>query len=373
MPRDKKILYAISISLISLLFLTLLLVPASSSRYTAAILLLAYVGLCHFFIKKRSTFSYNKRQVLGLMIVIALVYVMLLYILGLHFGFISSYSSLGKSLYSLILPSTIIIIAIEIVRSVFLAQKNKTVNILCFISCVFADVLMLYSLNDVGTFNKFMDIVGLTVLPAITSNALYHYVSDNFGPLPNIIYRLIITLYAFILPVIPALTEVLSSLVKLILPMIVFAFISGLYDKKRKFATAKRKNKISKIALVITVFLMISIVMLISCQFKYGALVIATESMTGELNKGDVTIYEAFDDQEIQVGQIIVFNKRGSKVVHRVVEKTNVDGTVRYYTKGDIYEEYDEGYILDSDIVGLVQVKVPYIGYPTIWLRSLFK
>ena len=198
-----------------------------------------------FFIKKRSTFSYNKRQVLGLMIVIALVYVMLLYISGLHFGFISSYSSLGKSLYSLILPSTIIIITIEIVRSVFLAQKNKAVNILCFISCVFADVLMLYSLNDVGTFNKFMDIVGLTFLPAITSNALYHYVSDKFGPLPNIIYRLIITLYAFILPVIPALTEVLSSLVKLILPMIVFAFISGLYDKKRKFATAKRKNKIS--------------------------------------------------------------------------------------------------------------------------------
>ena len=373
MPRDKKILYAISISLLTLLFFILLVIPASSSRYTAAMLLLAYVGICHIFIKKRSVLSYNKKQVLGLMIVIALVYVMLLYISGLHFGFMSSYSSFGKSLYSLILPSTVIIITIEMVRSVMLAQNNKAVNILCFISCVFADVLMLYSLNGVTTFNRFMDIVGLTFLPAITANLLYHHVSGKYGVLPNILFRLIITLYAYILPVVPAITEVLTSLLKLILPMIVFAFISGLYEKKRRFALAKRKNKISTLALLFTILLMISIVMLISCQFKYGALVIATESMTGELNKGDVTIYEAYDDQEIKVGQVIVFNKRGSKVVHRVVEKVNVDGTVRYYTKGDIYEEYDEGYILESDIVGLAEVKIPYVGYPTIWLRSLFK
>ena len=372
MPRDKKILYAISISLLTLLSLILLIIPASSSRYTAAILLLAFVGLCHFFIKKRIVLSYNKKQVLGLMTVVSLVYVMLLYISGLHFGFMSSYSSFGKSLYSLILPSTIIIITIEIIRRVMLAQKNKTVSVLCFISCVFADVLMLYSLNGVQTFNKFMDIVGLTFLPAITANALYHYVSSKFGPLPNIVYRLIITLYAYILPKIPALTEVLLSLIKLILPMIVYAFIAGLYEKKRRFALAKRKNKVAYIAVAFTVILMISIVMLISCQFKYGALVIATESMTGELNKGDVTIYEAYDGQEIQLGQVIVFKRRDSRVVHRVVNKENVDGTVRYYTKGDIYDELDEGYVLENDIVGLAQVKVPYIGYPTIWLRSLF-
>lgn len=373
MPRDKKILYAISISLMLLLALILLTIPASSSRYIAAMLLLAYVGICRFFIKKRSILSYNKKQVLGLMIVIALLYVMLLYISGLHFGFMSSYSSFGKSLYSLILPTTLIIITVEIVRSIFIAQKNSIASVLCFISCVFADVLMLYSLNDVHTFNRFMDIVGLTFLPAITANALYHYVSSKYGSLPNIVYRLIITLYAYILPVIPGLTEVLSSFIRLILPMIVYAFIAGLYEKKRRFAVSKKKNKFSAIVVVFTVLLMISIVMLISCQFKYGALVIATESMTGELNKGDVTIYEAYDGQEIQIGQVLVFNKKGSKVVHRVVKKENVDGIVRYYTKGDIYEELDTGYILESDIIGLAQVKIPYAGYPTIWLRGLFK
>jgi signal peptidase len=372
MPRDKKILYAISISLLSLLSLILLVIPASSSRYTAAILLLACVGVCHIFIKKRSILSYNKKQVLGLMTVIALVYVMLLYISGLHFGFNNSFSSFGTSIYSLILPSTVIIITTEMIRRVMLAQNNRVASVLCFISCVFAEVLMLYSLNDVHTFNRFMDIVGLTFLPAIMSTALYHYTSQRFGALPNIVYRLIITLYAYILPVVPALTEVLLSLIKLILPMIVYAFISGLYEKKRRFAVAKKKNKLSYIAVGITTVVIVSVAMLISCQFKYGALVIATGSMTGEINVGDMAIYESYDDQEIEIGQVIVFKKRSSKVVHRVVKKENVDGIVRYYTKGDIYEELDEGYVLKEDIIGLARVRVPYVGYPTIWLRGLF-
>ena len=217
-----------------------------------------------------------------------------------------------------------------------------------------------------------MDIVGLTFLPAITANALYHFTSKKFGALPNIVYRLIITLYAYILPVVPALTEVLLSLTKLILPMIVYAFISGLYEKKRKFAVKKRKSALSYALVTISVFIIISVAMLISCQFKYGALVIATESMTGEINKGDVAIYEAYDDQEIKVGQVLVFDKKGTKVVHRVAKIENVDGIVRYYTKGDIYENLDEGYILESNIIGLAEVRVPYVGYPTLWIRGLF-
>ena len=371
MTRDNKILYAISISILAFLLIALF-IPYSGSRYIAAILLLLAVGVCFAFVKKRSVLSYNKKQVLGLMAVIAVLYVMLLYLSGLYFGFMSSYSSFGKSFLSLILPSTIIIIAIEIIRSIMLAQKKRSVSILCYITCVITDVIMLYSLGGGITFNKFMDIVGLTLLPAITANALYHYVSDKYGRLPNIVYRLIITLYAYIFPVIPAATEALTSVIRLILPMVVLAFIAGLYEKKNNYAATKKRGVVSTVILIITIILMISIVMLISCQFKYGALVIATGSMTGELNKGDIAIYESYDGQFIEVGQVIVFKKGDSRVVHRVAKIENIDGTIRYYTKGDIYKELDAGYVLESDIIGLAGVKVPYLGYPTIWLRNAF-
>ena len=113
--------------------------------------------------------------------------------------------------------------------------------------------------------------------------------------------------------------------------------------------------------------------MLISNQFHYGAYVIATPSMTGELNKGDAAIYEKLGDSPVIEGQVIVFEQNDTVIVHRVVDIQTINGITRYYTKGDANEDLDAGYILRSDIIGLVSYKIPYIGYPTIWIRSLFK
>jgi signal peptidase len=128
----------------------------------------------------------------------------------------------------------------------------------------------------------------------------------------------------------------------------------------------------SKVLTVIVLILMIATLMVISNQFYIGAYVIATDSMTGELNRGDVAIYERYEDQLIIEGQVIVFEQSGSVIVHRVVDIEIINGITRYYTKGDANEDRDAGYIFDSDIIGLVTYKLPFFGYPTLWVRSLF-
>ena len=372
MPRDKKILYTVS-AILPLILSAILFLPTSSSRYIAATLLLAFVGICSLLIKKRTAVSYNKKQVLGLVAVFGAIYLVLIYLSGIYFGFSQTFRSFGNSLLTRILPTTVIIVSIEIIRSIMLAQRKRAATILCYISSVLADVLIAHSIGGIHDFTSFMSLVGLTFLPAISANALYHYLSEKYGRLPNIVYRLIITLYAYILPVAPSIPDVLSSLAKLLFPMLIYFFISTLYERKRRFAKTQKKSRVAYVSVAVTMFLMVSFVMLISCKFKYGALVIATESMTGEINKGDVAIYEAYDGQEIEIGQVIVFNRYDSKIVHRVVKKENVNGIVRYYTKGDIHEKNDEGYVLEQDIVGIAQIKLPYMGYPTLWLRKLFK
>ena len=129
----------------------------------------------------------------------------------------------------------------------------------------------------------------------------------------------------------------------------------------------------SKLLTSVVVIIMIGTVMLVSNQFRYGALVIATESMTGELDKGDVVIFESFEGQHIPEGQVIVFEKYNTTVVHRVVDIKIINGIARYYTKGDANEDNDMGYITNAEIVGLVNYKIPTVGYPTLWLRSLFQ
>ena len=95
--------------------------------------------------------------------------------------------------------------------------------------------------------------------------------------------------------------------------------------------------------------------------------------MTGELNKGDAVIYEAYDGQYIQEEDVVVFRKNDILVVHRVVDIERINDQNRYYTKGDANDAKDDGYITDENIEGIVLFKISYIGYPSLWIRDLFK
>ena len=113
--------------------------------------------------------------------------------------------------------------------------------------------------------------------------------------------------------------------------------------------------------------------MLISQQFQYKLLIIVTDSMSGSIDKGDAIIYEDYDGQTIEVGDVIVFTRDENKIIHRVVDIKKINGVYRYYTKGDANEGMDSGYITDASVIGVINLKIKYIGYPTIWIRSLFE
>lgn len=370
MTKDRKILMSISISVLAILFLALF-VPTASSRVVAAIVLVPAALAVWFIIKKRSILSINKRQVLILMTVIGALWVMILYLTGIHFGFARSATPLsGQVTLLYIVPVTLGIISIEIIRSVLRAQSDKAVDVICYFIGVVADVLMASSLSSITSFNRFMDLVGLTLLPAVIANLLYNFISKRFGFFPVISYRLIVALYPFFIPIVPSTPDALVSFGNMLLPIIIFTFISALFEKKR--VSHKKTSLISYISIGVASLVMISIVMIISCSFSIGALVIGSGSMSDELNTGDVAIYEKYEDQVIQVGDILVFAKGNSRIIHRVVDIEYTENGAHYFTKGDANEDVDFGFITDGDIIGVVSFKIAYMGYPSVWLRSLF-
>ncbi|MBQ9086216.1 MAG: signal peptidase I [Clostridia bacterium] len=370
MNRDKKILYAVSITVLAVLLLSLF-VDVGSGRIFTAILLLPLTLLTCFLVRKRVSHAVSKKEVTLLMGVIAALYAILIQISGIWFGYYNSVYPLSlSSLAKYILPISIIIITIEIIRSVLLAQKNKLAEITSYLASVVAELLICSNLQGLKSFNQFMDLVGLFFFPAITANLLYHFISKRYGKIPNIVYRSITTLYVYLLPTTPAIPDALMAAIRLLTPLAVWGLVAALFERKRKRVHTKAKKAANGISIVAAVLVMISIVMLISCQFRFGTLVIATESMTGEINKGDVIIYERYDGSAIQEGQVIVFSKGDAKIVHRVVQITQIGGTTRYYTKGDANETMDMGYIEAGQIVGTVCFKVAYVGHPTLWLRE---
>ena len=372
MNKDKKVLYTMSIIAFAVLLVIFAVTARNSVIFAAAAMALITPAFC-ILIKKRGSLSINKREVLLLTTVIAALYVIIMLIAG---TFVTSYKNPYfvnvERLLKIIIPSAVVIIASEIIRYVLLCQKNKFANIVSWLICVMAEVLMFSGVAEFESFNHFMDLVGMTLFPAVSSNVYYHYVAKRFGALPNVSFRLVSTLYVYFIPIYSEIPSALHASIKILLPLMMLALTSALFEKKKRNAIVKGK-KVSLIGTVVAVAVVISTAMLISCQFRFGAIVIATESMTGEINKGDMIIYERYDGQPIKEGQVIVFMSYDVRIIHRVVKIEHIGNEVRYYTKGDANEEQDQGYVTEADIVGLTDMKLSYVGYPTLWLRELLE
>ncbi len=372
MNKDRRILYISSYAASALLLLMLFI----STRYNeilCAVLLSGIAVLISWIIKKRAIYAHTKTQVTALLCFIGFLCVSIYLLSGLAFGFARPRHPFSfETLWQYILPITASVIASEHLRAILLAQESRHTSILAYIICILSEILLSTTVRDIHSFYVLVDVVAQTLLPAIIANLLYHYLSRRYGAAPNIGYRLLISLYPYIIPIDSAMSESLHSTLRLFLPILIYFFIDALYEKKKKNALAK-KHIVGYAASLLVMVIALLYVMLISCQFSFGLLVIATPSMTGEINQGDAVIYRDYEEQKIEAGQILVFEKDGSTVVHRVVEVEYINGQTRYTTKGDANEDNDAGYITESNVIGIVEAKLPMVGQPTLWLRELFK
>lgn len=375
MTAHSKKLYIIVYSVLAALLLVFF-APGGSARAISALLLLLAAAAVWLLLKKRPLLSIYSGQVLLIVAVVGLLYITLYYLSALHFGFVNTgYGFKLDILVRLTLPIAAIIFSTEILRYVLRAQENKVVDVIAYFICLLADILSQYSFAEINDFSRFMDIVGIVLFPGILYNLFYHYITKRYGFLPNILFRTLTVLVFYFIPYGSAISDSLFAFINLLVPIAVYYFIDILYEKKKKYALGKR-NRFSRIMgavlTVVCLILMAGMIMLVSNQFMLGSFVIATDSMTGEINKGDVVIYERYDKQILNVGQVIAFEKNDSVTIHRVVDIEIINGEYRIYTKGDANEDRDPGYVLASEVIGLVDHKIPYIGFPNLWLRSLF-
>lgn len=371
MTQDRRRLYALSFAIFAVLLLAWFF-SYELTRAVSAVLLPVCTVLVWLFIKKRSVLSIHKYSVLMILAMAALLYLAILYLSGAYFGYRATPSLSVRRFFLNVFPTVVNVVCIELTRRVLTAQSGRASLALAYAIGVASDLFAGAGFSELTTFPQFMNMLGMTLLPALLANVLYCYVATHYGALPNLVYRSLITAVPSLLPVESAMPDVLLSFARLIVPILLLTFIRSLYEHRIRYARSRFKW-VSRLFTLVTVVFMILLVMLISGQFRFGTLVIATESMTGALDRGDAVVYEEYDGQGIETGQVIIFNQNNALTVHRVVEIERINGVTRYYTKGDANESRDDGYITASDIVGITQLKIPYVGYPTLLLRSIFK
>lgn len=371
MKNDKKIMYIIEILLL-ISSLCFIIFTKIFSKIVIGVILLIFMLISNKFIKSNKTKGRYNRKLTVLMTIIAIVYLAAIYVLGIYVGFYSATVKFSQwTLVNYIIPYILIIFATENIRKTFLLKEDKKTNIIILIITIILDVALTTNIYSVKSLLDYFMLIGFVIFSSIANNLLYNYIIINHKNCKAVIlYRIITTIYVYLIPIVPNIHILFESILRMIVPYIIFVILEANYAKKEKEFSVRTKTKEIIITLILLVIASVFL-MLVSCKFKYGALVIGSGSMTGTINKGDVIIYELLDDT-VEIGDIIVFYNKEVRVIHRVIDKKDSGSGMRYYTKGDANPNQDEGYITEDDIIGKVKIRVPYVGQVTVLINELF-
>lgn len=335
--------------------------------------------ICYFLFSFSKCRKNTKKITLQTIIIWILIYYFITYMSGLVLGFLLGPYSFGKTgIIFNILPSIIIIVLQELVRYMYIRAKgNDYLKIAVFtVLFILFDLVMGFHNYNLGGLDGILKFIGLLVLPSISKQFLFSYLSYKASHVSVIVYRLLLETMVFILPIVPDLSVYLEAVIKSSFPIILFLSLDRNLEKYEKNKSNKKINRKRGYIYLPVGCVLIMLVVLVSGIFKYHMIAVATGSMKPAINIGDAVIIEKLDKRELSLldkGDILAFNSGDKIVVHRIEEIILVEDSYQFITKGDANEAVDDYVVLEEDVIGTVNVKIPYIGLPSVWLRDMFK
>ena len=314
-----------------------------------------------------------------LITIFCLFTVSLIYMMGVFAKFSINYSFIG---YKYIKAR----VWIEIFACVFLTEiiryitvnapkgnkwTARIINISLFLIFVLIDLGLARKTLNLGSFNSAYEFFSLTFCASVSKNLFLMWNTKKYGIMPSLIYRLIIDLYVYFLPVVPNINMLIESVLFLVLPFILYKVIDGLRtERKLEKAHDIVKRKWDKVETGILLLIFAILVSLVSREFKYSMIAVGSGSMTGTINKGDAIIYERFENNYLKEGDIIVFKMEDVMIVHRIHKKFFLGDEYAYITKGDFNDSADN-WVVESDmIIGVVKQRIKYIAWPSVWINE---
>lgn len=145
------------------------------------------------------------------------------------------------------------------------------------------------------------------------------------------------------------------------------------------------KKIIIAIALILLAFFgsfFVYFILQISLNTESPIVVVISGSMEPTIHKGDLLFIMGKDPEDIRSGtaidksgDVIVFNAQWTgapqePIVHRVINKYQVNDTYFFDTKGDANPFPDPESVSEKDVIGVVIGGIPYIGWIKIFLTD---
>ena len=298
----------------------------------------------------------------------------LMYALGSVVGFLTNaYSRSFLVMIDNIFAPILIIIFIEFFRYVFISANNDKKVFIVLLTIVLIIFEVSTSIRVINfDFDEFFKSFALIIIPSIIKNIVLSYLCFYIGYKVPIIYRLVMDVYGFIIPILPNLGDYITSVILITLPIVIYISSFGEIDRKiHKPDPVFGGNSFTIKDIPLIAFLVI-LIALVSGVFPLFMIGVGSQSMSPRISKGDAVILRKLPKYAaLKKNDIIGYKKDGITVVHRIVDIERNKKEISYVTKGDANNSNDSQKVKRDQIVGIVEFKIPYIAYPTIWLREL--
>lgn len=318
----------------------------------------------------------KRNSVFNLVVYEIILYFVIYYASGLFFGY-------SNNIYSLKIPSIVlnvvcpllIVVSGEILRHIIVHANKDKIEIIYGITIVLAALELMSTINyyPLDTLLGKFKLIACGLLPILTKHSLLTYLTYHTGLKSSLVYRLILTLYVYFVPILPSYDDYVTCLVELFLPFIVFMTTTNIINKHEYVDS---NTKVRKFTITDGIFLtsFILLISLVGGVFNVKMIAIASDSMNPVIYKGDSVIIEKNDGNKIyKEDEIISFDYNGRNTIHRIVGIEKKDGTYYYHTKGDSNNAEDVVLVPINNVYGKVLFKIPLIGYPAVLISEFRK
>lgn len=212
-------------------------------------------------------------------------------------------------------------------------------------------------------------------VPAMAASFLLTYLAISSGLPAVLTYRLGLVAIAILPPIIPKYDWYLQGISFILLASIIY-FAVDRNQQGREGRIARHPNKAHVAMNIMSTMSAAFFIVFMSGVLIYKPSVILSNSMKPVFSRGSMVIVQKINGRmDVRVGDIVQYWRRDIKITHRVVAiDTTADGTGKkvYITKGDNNPSKDPP-VNQSQVIGIVRAKIPYVGYPTAWLADISK
>ncbi len=306
-------------------------------------------------------------------IIMGFLYLMSTFFGGILNGFGESpYTLTPKGITLNLLMEVFPVVATIWIRFYVIQNTRKKAKVLVAIGVTILIALSQFSMAQLTggeTLKEIVSFYAAYVIPELAVQSVVTYFTIMAGAGVGVLYYIIITVPFYVLNVIPDLEWLTALFIKTVLPLFGLMVLHEFYTSKTKLVKLRNQSSDSALSMMV-----ISIVSVMLVWFAVGVFpifpnVVLTGSMIPEIMPGDIVLIEKASYDEVNIGDVLYFQKESIHIVHRVIEIDDQKWT--FQTKGDNNTSADSDRVESGQVRGVVRGKVPYIGKIILWFRGV--